>query len=260
MQLDNARIVIRERLFIDILDLALQVVNRFKQGLFWAWLAGVLPAMALNTFLLWPLIDSDWELGFPLPVMILMPLLVFWEAPLATAAMTLYLGQALFSERTQARKVAAELAGSLPQLIVYQVFLRLPLVIWPYLNEVILLERNPMRAAHYRGTSTVRRCGELHGAEAGSVFLRTLVSLIIGLIASAALWISLAVVQSLLFHEEIFNSPVFIFWYQLVLWIVVGYFTVVNFLAYLDLRIRTEGWEVEVAMKAEGAKLARRPG
>ena len=40
-------------------------------------------------------------------------------------------------------------------------------------------------------------------------------------------------------------------------WIVIGYFAVVRFLSYLDLRIRSEGWEVELAMRAEGSRIAR---
>ena len=44
----------------------------------------------------------------------------------------------------------------------------------------------------------------------------------------------------------------------LAIWIVVGYFSVVRFLSYLDLRIRREGWEVELRMRAEGARLTRR--
>ena len=40
-------------------------------------------------------------------------------------------------------------------------------------------------------------------------------------------------------------------------WVVVGYFAVVRFLAYLDRRIRCEGWEVELLMRAEAARLTR---
>ena len=39
-------------------------------------------------------------------------------------------------------------------------------------------------------------------------------------------------------------------------WLVVGFFTVVRFLSYLDLRIRREGWEVELSPRAEAARLA----
>jgi hypothetical protein len=36
--------------------------------------------------------------------------------------------------------------------------------------------------------------------------------------------------------------------------------SVVRFLSYLDLRIRHEGWEVELRMRAEGAQLVRQLG
>jgi hypothetical protein len=40
------------------------------------------------------------------------------------------------------------------------------------------------------------------------------------------------------------------------MWLVVGFTTVVRFLSYLDLRIRHEGWEVELLMRAEAMRLA----
>ena len=40
-------------------------------------------------------------------------------------------------------------------------------------------------------------------------------------------------------------------------WLVLGYLAVVRFLSYLDLRIRGEGWEVELQMRAEASRLAR---
>jgi hypothetical protein len=50
---------------------------------------------------------------------------------------------------------------------------------------------------------------------------------------------------------------IYTFYYPLALWLVVGYLTVVRFLAYLDLRIRREGWEVELMMRTEAARLTR---
>ena len=43
------------------------------------------------------------------------------------------------------------------------------------------------------------------------------------------------------------------------LWLVVAFFTVVRYLLYLNLRIRHEGWEVELALRAEANKLTRQP-
>ena len=44
----------------------------------------------------------------------------------------------------------------------------------------------------------------------------------------------------------------------LAMWLVAMYFTVVRYLCYLDLRIRHEGWEVELRLRAEGVRLASR--
>ncbi len=44
--------------------------------------------------------------------------------------------------------------------------------------------------------------------------------------------------------------------WALAMWIVATFTAVVRFLGYLDLRIRFEGWEVELRMRAEGSRLA----
>jgi hypothetical protein len=44
---------------------------------------------------------------------------------------------------------------------------------------------------------------------------------------------------------------------QAAFWLVTVYFTVARFLSYLDVRIRNEGWEVELLLRAERARLTR---
>ena len=39
-------------------------------------------------------------------------------------------------------------------------------------------------------------------------------------------------------------------------WMVAIYFTVVRYLCYLDLRIRHEGWEVDLRLRAEAVRLS----
>ena len=67
----------------------------------------------------------------------------------------MYLGQALFVEKPSARVVARDFFSCLPQLVLLQGLLRvililpvitwiIPYTMWPYLSEVILLERNPL--------------------------------------------------------------------------------------------------------------------
>ncbi|MBC7852732.1 MAG: hypothetical protein IAF94_04780, partial [Pirellulaceae bacterium] len=47
-----------------------------------------------------------------------------------------------------------------------------------------------------------------------------------------------------------------VFIYPAAFWVVVAFYSVVRYLDYLDLRIRYEGWEVELLMRAEATKMA----
>ena len=57
-------------------------------------------------------------------------------------------------------------------------------------------------------------------------------------------------------HRQ-FDRIVFVVYLPIAMWTVASYFTVVRFLSYLDLRIRREGWEVELRMRTEAARLTR---
>jgi hypothetical protein len=156
----------------------------------------------------------------------------------------------------------------LPQLLLLQVLLRavfVPLVVtwfvpysmWPYLNEVLLLERNPLRRTRRSQMTTFRRSMALHGGSIGDLFARWLGSMALGGMLFAALWLTMQCLAGMLVSEWKWEGLTYTLYYPLALWITAGYFTVVRFLGYLDLRIRNEGWEVELMMRAEGARLSR---
>jgi hypothetical protein len=75
----------------------------------------------------------------------------------------------------------------------------------------------------------------------------------------ASIWLSIFFVRWMLLSrwEWGFDQAMFTLYFPLALWLVVGYFTVVRFLSYLDLRIRREGWEVELLMRAERTRLVK---
>ena len=278
VQLDTTRISIRERTFVDVLDLALHVIRAHAWPLAAALAVGVLPMMLLNAWLLGPRVQTLPVGGPPTEYMWLMLCLVLWEMPLATAPLTLYLGQTLFLERTRPGRIALDLLKSLPQLLLLQVVLRAVLVAvvvtwfvlfasWPYLNEVILLERNPLFRGRRGQMSTSRRTRVLHGGYTGDLFARWLGAAVVGTLLLLSLWFSIGALRSVLLEQGVWyevwergfwDRPMFTLYYPLALWLVVGYLTVVRFLAYLDLRIRREGWEVELLMRAEQARLRRR--
>lgn len=269
MQLDKTRIAIRERNFPDILDLALHVIRRHALPLAATFAAGVLPLAMFNHWCL-----NDYLNGFDpddLPsedYFYTLLVLLIWELPLAAAPTTLFLGQALFADKPSAGRLCKDLLASAPQLILFQVvlrgmlsfvFLSWPILfwVWPYLNEIILLERNPWRKRGPYGASTASRSSSMHARNRGELFGRWLGSLLIGAaligVLLAAAWFGRMVFA----YETAFDRTMYSIYLQLSIWIVVGFFAVVRFLSYLDLRIRTEGWEVELIMRAEAARLTR---
>ncbi len=268
LQLDQNRIAIRQRDYVDILDLALKVIRTHAGPLGLALAAGVLPMALLNAWLLADYREPDFDLGFPATYMWYMMLLVIWQSPLAMAPTTLYLGKALFVGRPELRTIARDFRDSLPQLLIYQVLVRAVMVWaivpwfflfawWPYLNEIILLERNPFRAKTSRQISTWRRSRTLHAGQTGDLFARWLGSMVLGGLLLASIWCSIWCVRGMLVAEWEWAESMFTVYFPLALWRVVGYFSVARFLSYLDLRIGREGWEVELAMRAEQARLTR---
>jgi hypothetical protein len=138
-------------------------------------------------------------------------------------------------------------------LIVWSVFF----AVWPYLGEVILLERNPIRRKHLGQMTTNRRRRLLHSGYAGELFTRWMGALAIGSLLFLSFWSSFWLAGGMLLNEWVWFGTPYTFCLPLAIWLVVGYFSVVRFLGYLDLRIRREGWEVELMMRAEQARLTR---
>jgi hypothetical protein len=266
VELDQARIAICERTWLENLDLALHVMRTHGGRLAVCAVAGILPWAVLNYALLAGSVselyfEEDWGV-----VYYWIMILVMVEAPLATAPITLYLGQALFVERPSGRKIAREFLACLPQLIVFQFLLRallilpivtwfVPYVLWPYLSEVILLERNRMFGGR-GGVSTLARSGALHRGNGGEFLLRGV----------GAMWLAPLLIVALFTAQGLLLSGLLGFEggafaqataFQGVVWLVTVYFTVARFLCYLDQRIRNEGWEVELSLRAQRQRLVR---
>ena len=270
LQFDQQRIAVRERNVIEIFDLALAVVRERGWPLFGAFVAGVLPFAILNGLLLGSLIwefdpdDSNPYLGY----WYLLVVLTTFEAPLATSLMTIYLGQTMFQDRSTFGEVLRDLKPALPQLLLYQFLVRgflwlfqitifVPYVFMPYLNEIILLEKNPLRGGTQRVVTTRRRSQLLHGASRGMTISRWMAALFFGAVMAYAVFGATWSVLDILAGERLSDRTAYLFLWPFALWTVMGFFAVVRFLCYLDLRIRTEGWEVELLMRAEASRLGR---
>jgi hypothetical protein len=290
MQVNQTEITIRERGKRELFDLALHVARRHFGPLCMALLVGVSPFVAFNA---WALSDVRWDRYDTEPqtaYVTYMVLLVFIETPLATSLMTIYLGQVLFRSRPTTRQLLREFARSAPQLFWYQGIVRGLLfgivaaaannwqdfngfpefVLWsvaawatvvrgvrPYLNEVILLERNPRRASAATTMTTARRNAALHAGFGGDSFVQMVGAGMLAALATGSLWLTLSYLRSEFFNAVEADRATMTVLLPIALWMTVWYLAIVRFLGYLDLRIRREGWEVELRIRAEAAALAR---
>jgi hypothetical protein len=263
MRFDQARVAIRERSWLENQDLALHVARVHGRALLACAVVGILPFAIVNHVIANPELvlgrhrDSD-------AIIYLTLVLSLIEAPFATALITLYLGAALFDDRPHPMQLARMLAGSLPQMILLQGFLRaillapmvtafVPFVMWPYLNEVILLERNRLWGGD--GATTLRRNAWLHRGNRGDYLLHAVGATVVGGLLAFALAASLYVILRVIFgvdpELDLIHAIL-----QGSLWVVIGFLTIARFLQYLDQRIRNEGWEVELQLRTERDRLA----
>ncbi len=251
MTYDRTLIEIRERSFLDLLDLAIVVVRDRPVTLGLAALAGILPWAALN---IWLLSAADFPPFFWL-------VLLLFETPWATAPLTLVLGDLMFEKPPAPAMILRKLLISLPALILAQFVVRGLLTVfvftyplmpaqYAFLNEIILLERVKVLRSFERSRDLSR------GSE-GEFFSRWLGQIFFGSIFALCFWMGAQTVTRTLKGDEIT-------WYtpglgdlggllfQAGVWIAIAYFGVYRFLSYIDRRIRLEGWELELRLKAVG--------
>jgi hypothetical protein len=254
---DRTMIVIRERSFMDLLDLALLVIRAYPVTIGLAAAAGIAPFAVLNI----------WLLSFPELYRIVWVGLLAMETPWATAPMTLALGDLMFGVRLRPRRIVAALVNAVPALFVTQTILRGCLLAIPvayplmpaqygFLDEVVLLERAPK----HRAWASIKRCRALSRGQEGDFFMRWLGQIAIGVLFALCFWMGAETVRGALFDNELT-------WYQpglgdlsgilfqVGIWLAIAYFGVVRFLTYIDRRIRLEGWEIELRLKAVGRAL-----
>lgn len=256
MRLDQTLVQVRERSFLDVMDLALIVVrNRF-----WPIAAtsalGIAPWAVLNAWLTSPADQVEPSFTVLLSLMAL-------EAPIATAPITILLGGMMFGDRPRAGRILRTMLRSIVPLVLFQVLLRGILLVvvvlaWlvplrlPFLNEVILLERGPLGRV-------VGRASELTGDRTGELLGQWVAMLGFGGGFALSFWYVTEKIGAMFRNDSVWEQPD---WAGVVggrgvlgIWIAVAFFAVVRFLTYLDQRIRLEGWEVELRLRAAGAAL-----
>jgi hypothetical protein len=291
VQLDNTRIAIRERNLLETVDLSLRLLREFWKPWLICSLMTIIPLALLNAALLgWMAWDLELPEEFPFRYFWTMAVFIYIEAPLASIFVVGYMGPAVFMEQPTIKRVFWDALRQFPALLLCQGILRCVLPLWllvatmdryepnwpieafvipfllvplstsmrafrPYINEIILLEKNPLRSSNPNVITIGKRSTHLHGPYSGDLFVRWLGNALVALAFIAMIGISTLTLQSVLFSNTKLTWPLVYLWYPAVLWTVVSLMSLVRFLDYLDLRIRHEGWEVELLMKAEALRL-----
>lgn len=217
-----------------------------------------------------------------------MATLVFLQTPAAGVVTTIYLGQAVFEHRPNwksalkigrqqfwrwfyclgIRRLAVP-AMVLVGLRMVQPFdpvvdLTVPIALVfvavlvragrPFLPEMILLEMCPLRSRDPNEITLARRARALHrpgGADLGGRWL----AIALGLCVLFAGWFySLVAVRGVMTGYWSFDLFTWLVLYPFALWTIGGLSVVVRILTYLDTRIRLEGWDVELAVRAEAMR------
>ncbi len=294
MDFSKTFISIRTRSAFQIYDLAILVCVEYFKPLIGLLAIESLPFILLDCWLIGWLATDYKDFRFFYWVMFL---LVLSQAQIATTFMTHYLGQAMFVGRPKISTTVKEVLRSgfyfhwlhggvrmvipvliccyflsrsmeiggperylylffyLPALVLLGVSFR---VFRPFVSEILLLEKTPVKSEDEKVVCFHRRSNSLHyrrGAVEGLIG-QGVTSFLLGI------FLGLALDAGLLQLDKILNIQANSEWsyaacYWLVaLWLSVGFLCVSRFLFYIDTRIRQEGWGVELQMRAESRRIS----
>ncbi len=132
----------------------------------------------------------------------------------------------------------------------------IPALRWTYVTEILMLERNPMNPQPGQ-LSTSQRSRALHSGDAGLIFSRQFGLLNVEQVFGAMVFYSLWFLWGNLQGEIVIDWFSITILFPIAFWLTQAFLAVVRFLCYLDIRIRREGWEVDLALRAEAEHLQR---
>lgn len=230
-------------------------------------------------------ISDDETFGWRTQYLFQMAALIFLETPLAGVFATLYIGQAVFEQRPTWRQVRNDAAATwhrwiwvlgivraplLAILIVFwfqwlgeidelAVFFLMLLVLFvaclrsfrPHAAEILLLERCPLRSKDTATLTFSHRSHLFHSSVASDSTNRFVTMAILSVLFTVALFFSMIFLQGVFAQRWSFNLVAQLIYVPAAMWIVAGYSVILRFLCYLDNRIRLEGWDVDLAVRAE---------
>jgi hypothetical protein len=161
----------------------------------------------------------------------------------------------MFGQKPTVFKVLGSLfRATVPLILVHGIF-RIIMFFWiptrlAFANEVILLERG-------KWWKIVERGGDLSSGRGSELFALSLLQVVLTGLFTIFFYVGTSRIGQAIMAEDLTwdvpGETTFPNWrMQLPIWIVVAFFAVTRFLAYIDQRIRLEGWEVELRLREVG--------
>ncbi|MAI34002.1 MAG: hypothetical protein CMM07_20320 [Rhodopirellula sp.] len=234
-------------------------------------------------------LDDEAAFGEVSRYLIWMTLLVTLQTPAAGVFTTLYLGQAVFEKRPTWKFVRSEVRRqfkrwfwvlgiqrlAVPTMILlafrwgqpvsgfWDICIPLIILGWavvvranrPFAPEILLLEQCPLRASSESVITMSKRSKSLHRPMSGELTGRfASVSLILAGIAFSCFYTLISFRGITLGFWNFMNLTVLLVFFPLALWLVASVSVIIRLLNYLDTRIRLEGWEVELSVRAEALR------
>ena len=234
-------------------------------------------------------LDDEAAFGEVSRYIIWMTLLVILQTPAAGVFATLYLGQAVFEKRPTWKYVTSEVKRqfkrwfwvlgirrlAVPTMILlafrwgqpasgfWDIFIPLIILGWaavvrgnrPFAPEILLLEQCPLRGSSESVITMAKRSKSLHGPMSSELTGRfASVSLILVGIALSCFYTLIWFRGITLGYWNFMNLTVLLVFFPLALWLVASASVIIRLLNYLDTRIRLEGWEVELSVRAESLR------
>lgn len=235
----------------SLLYAALAVPTLLVDYVLWFCLANLVFHVDWNTFLL----RNAWNST-------LLSFCVVWititlQTSFIGSLVTQYLGLWLFAggEKVGFKRVLKSWGERWGQTFYYLLLTR-PIRLSAFYTEVILLERLPFYGSHAR-LSTRRRVKNINsggvGSEALSCFIGTEFYVVSGMVAAL---MTLAYLTNVVVDDVTITTFTTIVFHMPILAVACRFFNVVyNFCRYINYRIVSEGWDVELRFKTELARL-----
>lgn len=237
--------------------------------------------------------DIGEEAFFHIRYLAIVTALILIQAPLALCGVTYFIGQAVFIERPSIRQVMSSIWARCGALVLILGILRMSLVAFvpmlllfrnpsfqpeielpfylfclcgmvvlirgfrPFSSEILLLERCPVFSSkkHPDQLAYSKRSRWLHSNLSMELFGMHIGVAFVELLTVYSVSMGLVFLIGVLTGNWRWGLWMDLFFFPLILWGVATWGTVIRFLTYMNARILTEGWEIELRLKAEAQRL-----